>query len=173
MRTKIFSASRAAVTDHLTRRSASRLTAAMKLRSNAGENRSDVRCARRIDGDGVRTVNVGAGVKVIECGGAIRIEEATAAEGAVNVSGDVILSALCLSADGTYFRATAKATFHESIPVPDAAAGDSARAWGRCASVMVNAEEGGTLPWEIEYDLEAETIRPTTAKYTADVYSTA
>jgi len=118
----------------------------------------------------------GAGARILRCTGSIHVESATAAAGAVGVRGEAILRALCLGADGAFFCASARAPIDESVTVPGAEAGDSARAWGRCASVTVRAEEGapdGAARWEMEFDLEAEAARACPHAYTADAYSTA
>ncbi len=109
--------------------------------------------------------------KVIRCAGAVRVEEAVAGAGAVTARGDVIVTAICLSPEGTYVCHTSKAPFSETVTVPSAEMGDMARAWGRAASVTVTpGEDGGT--WEVEYDLEAECARAVIRPYTADLFST-
>ncbi len=109
--------------------------------------------------------------KVIACRASVHVEEATSDDGAVNARGEVILHTLLRTDGGKYVSTSLKTPFSESVPVSGAEAGDSARAWGRAASVSVSgAEEGGT--WEIEYDLEAQSARACTRSYTADMFST-
>ncbi len=109
--------------------------------------------------------------KVIRCSGAVRVEEAVAGAGAVTARGDVIVTAIFLTPEGTYTCQSAKIPFSETVTVPDAEAGDGARAFGRAASVSVTPGEDGST-WEIEYDLEAESARACVRSYTADLFST-
>lgn len=113
-----------------------------------------------------------AGARVIRAGGAVRVEEARAAEKGVEVRGEVMLHALCLGGDGRFFSLDTRAPFGETVGTPDCAADDFARAWGRVASVTLHPGEG-EIGWEMEYDLEAEAARPASREYTADAYSTA
>ena len=118
------------------------------------------------------TLAVAPETKIIRAHGAVRIEEARAADGAVNVRGEVLLHALCLTPDGRFTTADARAPISETVSVPDAADGDAARAWGRAASVTLQPGEKD-FSWEIEYDLEAEAAHAGEQPYTADAYSTA
>ncbi len=109
--------------------------------------------------------------KVISCAAAIRTDSTEVVGGAVTVRGEVHVSALSLSPEGKYALTSVKDPFCETVSVPGAEAGDCARAWGRAASVSVTSgEEGGT--WEVEFDLEAESVHTETRTYTADLYST-
>jgi hypothetical protein len=80
---------------------------------------------------------------------------------------------LCLGGEGNLFCTTAKSPLSESIPVSGAADGDPCRAWGRSAAVTVNTSDPANLAWEIEYDMEAECVRPGESAYTADAYAVA
>jgi len=111
------------------------------------------------------------GGKVIHCTGAVRVEEARAENGAVCLRGDVTLHLLWLSGEGRIVPLSDRAGFSQTVYVSDAREGDCARGWGRAAAISVEEEEGG-VRWEIEYDLEAESIRPCVRSCTADAYST-
>lgn len=118
------------------------------------------------------TVHLAPGTKIISCDGAIRVEEVRPGQDAVSVQGDGVVHLLCLSPDGSFFTTSAKGRFSESVSVPDAAQGDAARAWGRCAAVTVNTADESAAAWEIEFDLEAESARAAETAYTADAYAT-
>jgi len=125
--------------------------------------------------DAAGQLSVPAGTKVIRAGGTVRIEEVRAASGEVQLKGEFLLHALCVSPEGQFTRCEAKEPIAETVAVPDAKEGDAARAWGRCASVTVQestTEESGGLSWEAEIDLEAECARPAVCEYTADLYAT-
>ncbi len=116
-----------------------------------------------------------AGMKPVMCDGVIRISEARAADGGVNVRGEAILRALFYADDGAYVVAQAKAPIEETVPVSGAAEGDRARCEGRCASSSLSPDEGGSgeYAWEMEFDLDAEVQRSCPAVVTDDAYSTA
>ncbi|MBQ7334559.1 MAG: DUF3794 domain-containing protein [Clostridia bacterium] len=118
------------------------------------------------------TVSVAAGTKVIACRGAIRPEEVRSASDGVSVRGDAVLHMLCLSPEGKLFCTAAKTPISELIPVSGAGEGDPCRAWGRSAAVTVNTTDPSAVSWEIEYDMEAECVRPEETSYTADAYAT-
>jgi len=110
--------------------------------------------------------------KTIRASGAVRIEEARASAGEVQARGEVLLHVLTLSPEGRFVTVESRVPFAETVPVPDAAQGDEARASGRAASVTLRPGDAETA-WEIEYDLEAETARPSEQTYTVDAYSVA
>lgn len=108
--------------------------------------------------------------RIIHCTAAPRIEESRAEAGAVAVSGSVLLHVFCRTPDGRFDTLEMKTPFSEVIPVPDAQPGDASRAWGRCAAVTVR-EADGVVQWEAEFDWEAEAVRASSVRYTADAYS--
>lgn len=120
------------------------------------------------------TMPTAPGTKFIRAGGAVRVDEAKSGDGVVRLRGEILLHALCLSPDGQFTRADAKAPFDETISVPESLDGDAARGWGRAASVTIQPGEadGGMCSFEIEADLEAECARAGSTEYTADAYST-
>jgi len=118
------------------------------------------------------TAAIPAGSKIIRACGAVKIDSAAAADGAVQVRGEVLMHSLVLTPDGKFAGYDAKAPISESVTAPDAMPGDPARAWGRAAAITLTPAEGD-FAWEIEYDLEAEAARTGEAEYTADAYSTA
>lgn len=113
-----------------------------------------------------------SGAKILLCDGVIRVEDARPGTDSVTVTGDAIVHLLCLSPDGTVSPSTAKSRFSEVLSVPGAAEGDHARGWGRCAAVTVNTADEGDPSWEIEFDLEAESVAAAETAYTADAYAT-
>ncbi len=115
--------------------------------------------------------NIGAAGKVIACNGTVRVEDATAGDGEVQVRGDVLLHVILLSSEGKYISSATKESFTESVLVPGAVSEGSARAWGRAASVSVTPGEDGCT-WEVEFDLEAECAQPLKRTYTVDLFST-
>lgn len=119
------------------------------------------------------TLHLSPDTKVIACRGAIRPEAVRSAHDCVSVTGDAVLHMLCLGGEGNLFCTTAKSPVSESIPVSGAADGDPCRAWGRSAAVTVNTSDPANLAWEIEYDMEAECVRPGESAYTADAYAVA
>ena len=119
------------------------------------------------------TLHLSPDTKVIACRGAIRPEAVRSARDCVSVTGDAVLHMLCLGGEGNLFCTTAKSPLSESIPVSGAADGDPCRAWGRSAAVTVNTSDPANLAWEIEYDMEAECVRPGESAYTADAYAVA
>ena len=119
------------------------------------------------------TLHLSPDTKVIACRGAIRPEAVRSAHDCVSVTGDAVLHMLCLGGEGNLFCTTAKSPLSESIPVSGAADGDPCRAWGRSAAVTVNTSDPANLAWEIEYDMEAECVRPGESAYTADAYAVA
>lgn len=148
-----------------------RITAADEIAMERLTAEADDTCIARGELTATASGTLNVSGKVISCSGAVRVEEAIASQGAVAVRGDVILSAIILSQDGKYSVVNAKSPFTETVTVPAAQAGDCARAWGRAAAVSVTtAEEGGT--WEIEFDLEAESVHAEKRTYTADLFST-
>ncbi len=119
------------------------------------------------------TLHLSPDTKVIACRGAIRPEAVRSAHDCVSVTGDAVLHMLCLGGEGNMFCTTAKSPVSESIPVSGAADGDPCRAWGRSAAVTVDTSDPANLAWEIEYDMEAECVRPGESAYTADAYAVA
>ena len=119
------------------------------------------------------TLHLSPDTKVIACRGAIRPEAVRSAHDCVSVTGDAVLHMLCLGGEGNLCCTTAKSPVSESIPVSGAADGDPCRAWGRSAAVTVNTSDPANLAWEIEYDMEAECVRPGESAYTADAYAVA
>lgn len=111
--------------------------------------------------------------KVIACRGAIRPEAVRGSRDCVSVTGDAVIHVLCLGGEGNLFCTTAKSPVSESIPVSGAADGDPCRAWARCAAVTVNTSDPANVEWEVEYDMEAECMRPGESAYTADAYAVA
>lgn len=175
MRTRLFSFAERSVSDHVREVSGARLTAsdeaALERRVATAGDAAVYRGEMTAAASG--TLPLSAGAKIITCSGSVRVDEARAAADSVVVSGDAIVTVLALGADGKFFTASAKAPFSETVSVPGAREGDAARGWGRAAAVSVQATEDGSVPWELEYDLEAESVRRMTKTYTADAYSSA
>lgn len=115
------------------------------------------------------------GMKPVFCDGVIRITEARAGDGTVNVRGEGILCGLFYAPDGSYVSARAKAAIEETVPVPALREGDHVRAFGRCVSASLSPDEGGNgeYHFEMEYELEAEGQRGVTVFASDDGYSTA
>ncbi len=171
MKSKLTALTAVPVSDRLAESAGARLTPADELAvERLTAETPDVETAR-----GTLTATVGGTFpgteKVIRCGGALRVEEAVAAADTVTLRGEVVFSAVVLAPEGVYRRVSAKSPFTETVTVPGAQPGDSARGWGRAAAVTVTPGEGETA-WEIEMDLEAETARASTRTYTADLFST-
>ncbi len=110
--------------------------------------------------------------KVICPRGAVKILTATAGDGAVTLSGEVLVFVLLRTEEGQYACVKEKAPFTEVVTVPGALPGDIARGYGRVAAITVTPGQTGAT-WEAEFDLEAEAARRTECPYTADLFSTA
>lgn len=171
MKTKIAAAVPADVTDRLQESAGGRLTLADEIAvERLSKTAADTVLSRGSSTAAVSGTAKGC-QKVVRLSGAVRVEEATAAGGAVTVRGTVHLAALCLGLDGTYQRIADRTSFTETVAVPGAEPGDCARAFGRVASVSATPGEEG-MAWEVEFDLEAESARAMNRTYTADAYST-
>ena len=116
----------------------------------------------------VRASNVS---RAISADGVINIVDAHADENKVVIRGEAVVFVLCQGTDGIYFTAREKEPFETSIAMAGARIGDMARAHGRCASVTVNAGDGA-MTFDVEYDLDAEIMRPETYSVCTDAYST-
>ncbi len=114
-----------------------------------------------------------AGTKPISCDGTVNITDATAKEDAVQVKGDICIHCLALAPDGLYTVLRGCIPFEEMMPAEGAEEGDAVTAWGRVASVSVQAdEETGVIHVDAEYDLNALWSRTMDVPVTKDVYST-
>ncbi len=171
MKTKLTATAPRVLSEEITESAGARLTPADEIAIERLKDETDDTCLARGELTATTEGTISAQGKVIRCRGAVRVEEAVASLGAVTVRGDVIVTVITLSPEGTYVSASAKEPFTETITVPGAEAGDAARASGRAASVTVTMGEDGAR-FEIEYDLEAEVARFGKCVYTADTYST-
>lgn len=120
------------------------------------------------------TGNVRGGdiARAISADGAINIIDAHAHEGRVVVRGEAVVFILCQKNDGIYVTLREKEAFETEVDISEAKAGDFARAFGRAASVTVSSSTDG-MNFEIEYDMEAQVMRPEEIALCADAYSTA
>lgn len=108
----------------------------------------------------------------ISCSGEIAAESVLAAQDSVTVKGTVIVSCLCLTAEGIYKTQYFSIPFEERVTAEGARKEDRAAAKGRVASVTVNSKEEGGLHIEAEYDIDVVLAKEKTAFIIDDVYST-
>lgn len=114
-----------------------------------------------------------AGTKPISCDGTVNVTDATAQKDAVHVKGEICIHCLALAPDGLYTVLRGCIPFEEVMPAEGAKEGDAVTAWGRVASVSIQAdEETGVIRTEAEYDLNGLWSRTAEVPVTQDIYST-
>ena len=113
------------------------------------------------------------GTKLISCDGTVNVTDAVAKKDAIQVKGDICIRCLALAPDGLYTILRGSIPFEEVMTAEGAEEGDAVTAWGRVASVSVQAdEETGVIHMDAEYDLNGLWSRVTQVPVTQDVYST-
>lgn len=114
-----------------------------------------------------------AGTKPISCDGTVNVTDATAQKDAIHVKGDICVRCLALAPDGLYTVLRGCVPFEEVMPAEGAEEGDAVTAWGRVASISIQAdEETGVIHTEAEYDLNGLWSRTKDVPVTQDIYST-
>lgn len=114
-------------------------------------------------------------IRVVSADGAALVEEAAAADGAVNCRGElclrVILAAEADQPGALPMVIERRIPFAESIAMPEVTASMQARAWGRCGDLAVSVEDGRVL-CDASLWLEAEAAADRELEAVADLYAT-
>lgn len=112
------------------------------------------------------------GVRVVMASGELCLSDTRVNGGAVDVKGDVYVTAVLLSPDGTYTTAKSRVPIEEEISLPELVQGSvySAAAFGDTALLEITAGEDGVLTWRMEYDVDCVVIRSTETILTTDAY---
>jgi len=111
-------------------------------------------------------------MKPVVCFGDILIGEVKAENRMLNVKGEVALSTVVQSADGTYGTYCHSIPFEERIDGETVTKDTASCVMGRLAHVSAALDDDGkTLCFEAEYDLDAHTARECRMVYTEDIYS--
>ncbi len=107
------------------------------------------------------------------CEGAIGVSYCETVPEGVLVRGDVYIKCLLCSEERDVLCRETKIPYEITVPVRDAKAPSTSRAWGRVASVSVTKSEGGTgYTVSAEFDMEAECLFKTDISLCKDAYST-
>lgn len=112
------------------------------------------------------------GVRVIMASGEVCVSDARVNGGEVDVKGDVYVTAVLLSPEGTYTTAKSRVPIEEKISLPELSGGCTcnAAAFGETSLLEITAGEDGILSWRTEYDIDCVLIRSTEALLTTDAY---
>ena len=111
-------------------------------------------------------------MKPVMCCGDVLINEARTDQRVLTVKGEIALSTIVQSSDGTY------RTVCHSIPIEERIDGETltkntkVAVWGRLASASAALDDDGkTLFFEVEYDIDAHTANESFVTVTEDTYS--
>ena len=114
------------------------------------------------------------GTAPISCSGTVQVADTAAGKDVLKINGEICIHLIALGADGLYTPIHGRIPFTEELMAEGAAEGDRVAAWGRVASVSVQADsDTGVLHVEAEYDLTGIWMKGSTVTVTRDAYSTA
>lgn len=113
-------------------------------------------------------------MKLVSCDGAVTVNSAIPRDGAVNVTGDAEITAICQTESGMYITCRAKTPIEETVSCDGVTEGMAVRATCLCASSGVTIPDGDPtmLRYEMEYDISVEAISHCSGNATSDMYST-
>lgn len=93
--------------------------------------------------------------------------------GSVQIKGDAYMTALLRSPEGAYVISRGRAPVEEIISLPDKGRSDETilpAAFGKVVMLEVEGGADGTFTWKMEYDIDCDLVRCTSAEVTADAY---
>lgn len=95
------------------------------------------------------------------------------AQNRVQIKGDAYMTALLRSPEGAYVLSRSRAPVEEEISVQErmgAAENILPAAFGKVVMIEIEGGEDGTFAWKLEYDIDCDLVRCSSAEVTADAY---
>ncbi len=107
--------------------------------------------------------------------GQICLTDARAADGALSLKGDAMVTVLLRSPENGYAVTKGRAPVELTVPLPEVPRGVVCRAaaFPSVALTELEISQDGTISWRMEYDVDADVLKCTEAEYASDAYSPA
>lgn len=114
------------------------------------------------------------GTKVIMASAAAAVSDVRVGSpnGRITVKGDVYLTALSMTPDGTCITSRSRAPIEEELALPDTADSKNCRAaaFGNVVLIEVETGDDGVMQWRVEYDIDCDIMKITETETAADAY---